>query len=96
MMMILSVINLCSREPSLPSHFLSVASWNVNGLRSMINHDTEMVNMKKLIQQRNIDILCLQLVTLRRSSVLLGVKLMYPKYFGAAPRQGKVIRGLQY
>ena len=60
MMMILSVINLCSKEPTLPSHFLSVASWNVNGLRSMINHDTEMVNIKKLIQQRNIDILCLQ------------------------------------
>eukprot|EP01036_Dinobryon_divergens_P030727 gene30727-40016_t len=43
-----------------PTFVLSVASWNVNGIRSMIKHDTEMVSLKNFIQLRNIDILCLQ------------------------------------
>lgn len=52
-------MNLCSKLPS-PISLLSVASWNVNGIRSMIKHDTEMVSLKIFIQLRNIDILCLQ------------------------------------
>ena len=39
---------------------LSVASWNVNGIRSLLKYDAEIKTLNEFIAKRSVDILCLQ------------------------------------
>ena len=48
------------RLKSLKMSTLSVASWNVNGIRSLLKHDPQGNTLKRLINSNKLDILCLQ------------------------------------
>lgn len=37
---------------------LTIASWNINGFRSLLKHDNESNQLNLLLKQKNIDILC--------------------------------------
>lgn len=51
------------------SSSVKVMSWNVNGLRSYLKHDQGGHTLLKLIERRNVDILCLQETKLQESNV---------------------------
>lgn len=54
---------LCINTFSLQScrtEKLSIVSWNVNGIRSLLKHDKEGKVLQDLVNRRNVDILCLQ------------------------------------
>jgi exodeoxyribonuclease-3 len=48
---------------------VTIASWNVNGLRAVVKHDPELGVLKDFIQRRKVDILCLQETKLQETHV---------------------------
>ena len=48
---------------------LSIASWNVNGLRSFVKHDRDGEVLGRFLKERDVDILCLQETKLQEMHV---------------------------
>ena len=69
-----SLLSIDLKKQRTRSYALSILSWNVNGIRSFIKHDS-VINqhddsiLKQIIQRRNIDILCLQETKIQESHV---------------------------
>lgn len=74
---LLSLVSLFSMEiikkHNHSAEALSILSWNVNGLRSFIKHDSAINNnnsiLKQIIQRRNVDVCCLQETKIQESHV---------------------------
>ena len=70
MMKVFLLTNLVSHCRSLRTSAVSVLSWNVNGLRSLLKHDPEGIVLKTMIIQKNPDFICLQETKLQETDAI--------------------------
>jgi AP endonuclease 1 len=78
---------------------VSIASWNVNGLRSLLKHDHDSSVLRGLIARRQVDILCLQETKLQEMhtaemDIVLRERIGAKKIYWTSSRARKGYSGL--